>query len=206
MSIYSLCSLACDKLIKGQARAPHLPFFTELDVVNEASKLAEEEWTSADYRKALRRAQDAIGTKWRERKLYRYGPVIPPGVTEYDYARIATKIVYASVENAPEFLRTPNGDFPRFRIMDDPIKRQGRRMGTNRDDLKQWDDQDIRATGAVRVDRPVQPGTFPMPPHITHDEQVRALLRQVEDLTGRVDSLEAREKKRAKLLQEAGVA
>lgn len=132
-SIYKQCSEAASKLIEAPPEA-HGGVFTEIDVVQRASK---PEWSKDDYKEAHRQANQVLGTRYRERKLCRFGPVeLPDGVK--DYGRIASKIVYANAEGGPQEWETPNGTFPRLMIEGDDIGRQGRRFGTERTDLVAW--------------------------------------------------------------------
>ena len=122
-SIYKQCSRAVSDLMEGS------DVFSEIDVVQLAST---PEWSVEDYKDAGRQANQVLGTRYRERKLCRFGPIdLPEGV---DYARIASKIAYASVSACLESWDTPNGTFPKLMLEDDEIGHQGRRLGTNRDD------------------------------------------------------------------------
>lgn len=145
MSLYSLCSRVCDELI-AEAQV-----FTEADVVIRALV----RMPDASPKELSRYANQVVGTQFRSRKLCRYGPVEVPGLTEPDYARIAAKIAYASADDGPESFQgpkmpdgsvqaCPNGRFDRLMIENDPITRQGRRIGSNRDDLVAWCEQDIK--------------------------------------------------------------
>lgn len=244
-SLYSLCSTACDRLIDGNLGDPSIPltddypFFTEIDVVTLAGRMHHrktgEAWNATDLNRAFRKAADVMGTKWRERKLYRYGPVRPPGVAEDDYARIGSKIVYSSIKDGPTQFVTPNGIFERFSIERDPLRRQGRRMGTNRSDSKPWSEQNIhvRPLRAASSDTRVVPrSTSPTVRVSTADmdklrnrvieeaaqsgptEAVLLLLAwcddlhlKMEDLNHRLSKVERREREAAqKTLQEAGAA
>lgn len=155
MAIYHLCSQALKSLMEDPPT--DLPFyqenpgvFTEIDIVNRAQNLARAEWGSdpAIFRQAMRNANQVAGTFWREMKVARYGPVELPDRSQ-DYARAASKIVYAHPELGPEWLKTPNGTFKRMMVWEDTIGRQGRKIGTNRDDTKPWDEQEITKTKAV---------------------------------------------------------
>lgn len=139
MSIYSRCSEAAHKLMQNPPEE-HGGVFTEIDVVRLA---ATSNWSTTNYKEALRHANQVVGTLYRARKLARFGPVtLPSG--DPDYARIASKVVYASATDGPKSWKTPNGTFKRLMIEDDKIGRQGRRRGTNRNDLAPWDEQEIR--------------------------------------------------------------
>lgn len=150
MSIYSQCSEAAAKLMKNPPKDQG-GVFTEIDVVRLAGSSG---WSTENYKEALRHANQVVGTNYRARKLCRYGPVELPDGTK-DYARIASKIVYADAENGPDVWKTPNGNFPKLMIHDDEIGRQGRRHNTNRNDLASWDEQDIKA---IKVKEPVIKG------------------------------------------------
>lgn len=132
-SIYKQCSEAASKLIADPPEA-HNGVFTEIDVVQRASK---PEWSQSDYKEAHRQANQVLGTRYRERKLCRFGPVVLPDGVQ-DYGRIASKIVYANAEEGPQAWETPNGTFQRLMIEGDDIGRQGRRFGTERTDLVAW--------------------------------------------------------------------
>jgi len=132
MSIYKQCSKAASKLTEDPSKA-HGGVFTEIDVVQRASK---PEWSQEDYKEAHRQANQVLGTRYRERKVCRFGPVTLPDGNN-DYGRIASKIVYAAADG-PESWETPNGSFLRMMIEGDEIGRQGRRFGTERTDLVGW--------------------------------------------------------------------
>lgn len=154
MSLYHQCSQAVSDLI---ANPPDdLPFtnvFTEIDVVNRTQSLGSD-WGNdpTRFRAAMRTANAVVGTKYRERKLCRYGPVtLPDG--NLDYTRLASKIVYADAELGPAKLETPNGNFRKMMIEDDPITKQGRKFSSNRDDSKKWDEQDVVVRKEVSKDK-----------------------------------------------------
>lgn len=170
-SIYKQCSEAASKLIEDPPKV-HGGVFTEIDVVQRASK---PEWSQDDYKEAHRQANQVLGTRYRERKLCRFGPVeLPDG--NKDYGRIASKIVYANADNGPEAWETPNGTFQRLMIEGDDIGRQGRRFGTDRTDLVAWGDG--------------------------HTAPADDLQRRVERLEKRIQWLESIEHKRKKVYSE----
>jgi hypothetical protein len=145
MSLYKQCSEAASNLMAN----PPEEFggvFSEIDVVNAAASRG---WSGDNYKEALRHANQVLGTLYRSRKLARYGPVTLPN-GNLDYGRIASKIVYAAAETGPEKWKTPNGTFARLMIEDDDFGRQGRRYGTNRNDLAPWDAQDIHSQGTEK--------------------------------------------------------
>lgn len=131
--IYAACAEAADRLLETPPD-DHGGVFTELDVIAQAST---PEWSPSDYQAAMRQASQVCGLLFRSRRLCRYGPVQFDGTR--DYARIATKIVYGNPESGPKVFKTPNGSFKRIMIEDDDLGHQGRRAGTNRDDLVPWD-------------------------------------------------------------------
>lgn len=133
MSIYKQCSEAALQLMINPPEA-HGGVFTEIDVVQRASR---PEWSREDYKEAHRQANQVLGTRYRERKLCRFGPVeLPDG--NKDYGRIASRIVYANAQDGPREWETPNGVFRRLMVENDKIGRQGRRFGTERTDLVDW--------------------------------------------------------------------
>lgn len=137
-ALYSACSEAVRGLIEHPPQV-HEGTFTELDVVTLASS---PDWTPEDWKQAMRQASQVCGLMFRTRRLSRYGPVRLADGTE-DYVRIATKIAYADPLEGPANLETPNGSFPRMMIEDDGLGHQGRRRGTNRNDLEPWESQRI---------------------------------------------------------------
>lgn len=142
MSVYRQCSEAAAKLMENGE------IFTEIDVVRLAG--TNHDWATETYTEALRDANQVVGTLYRNRKVCRFGPVeLPNG--ERDYARIASKIVYAPSDKGIVVWETPNGDFPALMVHEDEIGRQGRRKQANRSDLVKWDDQAI-ATDPVDED------------------------------------------------------
>lgn len=146
MSIYTRCMEAAEALLEDPSLAGGDPpgLFTELDVITHASA-SDGPWTNERYRFAMREVNQVMGLLFREGRAVRFGPVQIPDVPEPDYLRIASKIVYAH-PRGPERVETPNGTFERLIATNgkDPLAKQGRRLGTNRDDLQPWDQQDIK--------------------------------------------------------------
>lgn len=148
-SIYKECREAARKLLSGDAKPSSYgidaPVFTELDVVIVAARQAGT-WDEETFQKAQREASNAMGQFFRDAWAVRYGPVQVPGVNEPDYMRVASRILYAPLEG-PATITTVNGTFASFTVDEDPITRQGRRLGANRDDTVPWDEQDILSLG-----------------------------------------------------------
>lgn len=111
--------------------------FTEIEIVLKAERL---EWSDEDWKTAQRAANNLCGTRFRARKLCRYGPVDPPDGPQ-DYARIASKIVYADARTGPDYWETPNGRFPKLMFENELMRGPGRKSGVNRNDLVSWDEQ-----------------------------------------------------------------
>lgn len=131
-SVYKQCSQALrETLEEGRP-------FTELDIVNRASAV---EWNKARWKQALTSANQLLNAQYRAGKLVRFGPVKYQG--ELDYARIGTKIVYAGLDATS--LKTPNGTFSTLTHDQDQISAPGRRVGTNRDDMVVWSEQEDTA-------------------------------------------------------------
>jgi hypothetical protein len=142
ISLYRRCADAAKQLMENPPE-DYGGVFTEIDVVNEASL---QSWSNRMFKQALAHANQVCGTLYRERKLCRYGPVeLPTG--HKDYGRIASKIVYAAADTGPAKWDTPNGKFPKLMIENDQLKAQGRKYGTNRNDLEPWENQEIKKTG-----------------------------------------------------------
>lgn len=156
MSIQAECREAMNQLAEGGA------VFTEIDVANTA---ASSEWSSSHFEQAVKHAYNVLQGDFKKGRLIRYGPVTFRG--KQDYARRATKIVYADAEKGPETFDTPNGDFPRLFAETDILNRAGRRVGTGRDDTKPWDDQTIGRASSMKG-----PPVDPAP-----------LLKRIEELT-----------------------
>lgn len=164
MSLGQQISEAIDKLVKNP---PNNGIFTEIDVL---ARIASNDWDEDDLKKATRQVNEVLGRRYRARKLCRFGPVELPDEKK-DYGRIATKIAYAEPDSGPRIWDTPNGTFPRMMIEDDTLGSQGRRYGTNRNDLAPWDDQ--------QIDR--QRRSLPDPTVQRLQAQVRELESALED-------------------------
>lgn len=172
--VYGQCASAVRKLI-AEPPSEHGGVFTELDVVALAGT---SEWSQDDYESAMRHANQVVGTYYRSRKLCRYGPVtLPTG--DIDYARIASKIVYADAASGPQTWTTPNGTWPRMMFEDDPITKQGRRAGTVRNDLVPWNQGD----------------PAPAPSETHPPDVVLAELRELRERVSRLESIEAKRRK-----------
>lgn len=156
MSIQAECREAMNQLAESGA------VFTEIDVANTASSQA---WSGDHFEQAVKHAYNVLQGDFKKGRLVRYGPVNFRG--KEDYARRATKIVYADAEKGPEIFDTPNGRFPRLFAESDTLNRAGRRVGTGRDDTKPWDAQTIGKGGSMKGP-PVDPGP---------------LLKRIEELT-----------------------
>lgn len=139
MSIYADCADAARWLLvdPGLHSSSHPGFFTELDVI----ALASSDYTDGQVRLALRECSTMLTKLYKRGEAVRFGPVTIPGL-DPDYARIATKIVYASPEG-PAVFETPNGNFLRLTAETDDELRPGRKFGTIRDDRIRWSKQDI---------------------------------------------------------------
>lgn len=187
-SVYRQCSAAIDRLVEEPPKQ-HGGVFTEIDVQIAA---ASDDWKPAEYSTALHDSNELCGTRFRHRKLCRYGPVvIGTGQDRIeDYARIAGKIVYADAETGPTVWKTPNGEFQRMMVEDDHLSRQGRRSGTNRNDAEPWKDQSL----ASPPRKPIKRRRIK-----TKDLD---LTRLVIDLAERVESLEEDEKQWKKFVAE----
>lgn len=146
-SIYAECMDAARRLLDGTEQPSEygVPgIFTRLDVIFAAARRAGG-WQEAQMKIAQTEASNALGNLFRNKRgvvIVRYGPVQIPGVEEPDYLRVDSEVIYAH-PNGPESITTPNGTFPQIIPTDDPVTRQGRRLGTNRSDLKPWAEQDI---------------------------------------------------------------
>lgn len=200
MSLYRECSQAVERLMEHPP-AKHGGVFTEIDVT---AKAATREWSNDNLEEAMRHANQVCGTKYRERKLCRYGPVVLPDGTE-DYARIASKIVYADADTGPDEWETPNGVFPKMMIEEDPLTAQGRRRGTVRNDLVAWDDQTHTArplSREARLKQELEAAKRQVARSQAELDRLREihangdLLETVENLTQRVRILEERDRKR----------
>lgn len=220
-SIYRECSHAVESLMESPP-AQHGGVFTEIDVV---AKAATKDWKKApatknkeardDFKEGMKHANQVCGIRFRERKLCRYGPVTLPDGSQ-DYVRIASKIVYADAENGPAVFETPNGSFPRLMIHNDPLKAQGRRRGTVRNDLVSWKEQDLpEPSGAIDVTELGDLRTQ-LQAAIARAERAEAeaarlrslsanghkpadVVAKVEELEERLAKLEARDRKRAEI-------
>lgn len=127
MSIQAECREAMNRLAdQGQV-------FTEIDVANEARRTG---WATSHLERAMKDAYNVLAGDYKKGKLVRYGPVTFMG--NEDYARRATKIVYADAAKGPDVWETPNGAFPRLFADNDALARAGRKVGTDRDDTKPW--------------------------------------------------------------------
>lgn len=127
MSIQAECREAMNRLA-DQGRV-----FTEIDVANEARRTG---WATSHLERAMKDAYNVLAGDYKKGKLVRYGPVTFLG--NEDYARRATKIVYADAVKGPDVWETPNGKFPRLFAEQDGLARAGRKVGTDRDDTKPW--------------------------------------------------------------------
>lgn len=197
MSLYRQCSEAAVKLMAN----PPTEFggvFSEIDVVNLA---ATRSWKKSDWPEAMRHANQVLGTAYRGRKLARYGPLVLPDGNR-DYGRIAAKIVYAAAETGPEVWDTPNGRFPRLMIEDDDIGRQGRRFGTNRNDLVPWETQNLheaQPAGDKERIKELEAETERLRSHAAngngHDEdRILALYTELEERVSKIEEIEAARK------------
>lgn len=144
MSIYTLCGEAARMLLDDPELRPLTRFsnvFTEEDVIALAAKRAGH-WEDDDFKEAFKQASASVAALWRGQNACRYGPVDLPGLELPDYMRIGAKIAYGNPDG-PELLQTPNGTFRRLMIFNDPLAdRQGRRLGTKRDDTSPWEEQE----------------------------------------------------------------
>jgi hypothetical protein len=127
MSIQTECREAMTRLARQGG------IFTEIDVANEARK---SEWSGTLLERALKDSHRICASEYKKGVLVRFGPVEFKG--HQDYARKATKIVYAHAQNGPQAWDTPNGKFPRLLARNDSLARAGRKVGTDRDDTKPW--------------------------------------------------------------------
>lgn len=146
MSIYTECgaaarSLLADPGLRPSNRGP-VGIFTEQDVIYLAARAHIGGYDESDMIVATREASQIMGTLFRNQQVVRFGPVQIPGLALKDYLRLSTKIVYTGLDG-PTRLETPNGVFEAFLSDDDTIIKQGRRLGTNRDDFLSWDEQEI---------------------------------------------------------------
>jgi hypothetical protein len=132
MSIQSQCREAMNSLAKRDS------VFTEIDVVNEASK--GRGWTDKLFREATEKAYIVLQSEYKKGTLHRFGPVQYQGHS--DYARRGTKIVYAGPAG-PKAWETPNGVFQALRADHDALLVPGRRPVhlTNRDDSRPWSEK-----------------------------------------------------------------
>lgn len=189
-SPYKRCAAAIQRLVADPPK-DHGGIFTEIDVISEA---ATPDWGKKEYDKAMHQANEACGKRYRDGKLCRYGPVkIGRGSNAIeDYARIAGKIVYADAATGPKEWKTPNGTFKKLMAEDDHMSRQGRNGGANRNDAEPWDQQAGLAAKPRRRRKEIV--------HAAKDRDVMQialkLTKTVEELQGRVDTLEAREERR----------
>lgn len=202
MSLYRECSKAVDRLM-SEPPAQHGGVFTEIDVVAKAATRA---WTNDNFTEAQRHANQVCGTKYRERKLCRYGPITLPDGTQ-DYARIASKIVYADAATGPDEWVTPNGAFPKLMIEDDPLVAQGRRRGTTRNDLVLWRDEEApmpENVAELRKRIRELEDSLALASRRAEAAERRAngnpdMARMIEDLQTRVEILEQRDRMRAEI-------
>jgi hypothetical protein len=172
MSIQAQCREAMNTL------ATEGGVFTEIDVVNHASQ--GKGWTEKLFREAADRAYSVLQSAYKNGHLVRFGPVEYRGTP--DYARKATKIVYADPERGPRAWETPNGTFPRILAPEgDPLSAPGRKSNevVGRDDTRPWDEQrkPIRARHLRSVATPDGSGP-PIDP--------QPLLRRIEQLEAEV--------------------
>lgn len=165
MSIQAECREAMNRL------ADRGVIFTEIDVANEAST---ESWSSKNFEAAVRHAYNVLQGDYKLGRLVRYGPVKFNGVG--DYARRATKIVYAHPQKGPRNFETPNGRFPRLLASQDSMMTAGRRTGTNRDDTKPWSAQNVSTKKVGLKGPPVD--TAPLLRRIQELERENAALRK----------------------------
>lgn len=178
MSIYTDCSKAARELLdEGEP-------FTEIDVVRTAGTNG---WSSANFKAALRDANQVMGSLYRGHRVARYGPVNLPDGTR-DYVRMASKVVYVNPETGPKLYQTPNGDFPMLMSSDDNINSPGRRKNTNRNDLDKWASQDI-SSYEVTILEDLSLGGAPAPVRPQSEPSVR-IERLEADLAGALRRLE----------------
>lgn len=139
MSIFSDCYEATRWLLADEDlhSFKHPGFFTELDVI----ALASDGYTELQMRRALTECSTMLTKLYGRGGIARFGPVLIPGLPP-DYARIASKIVYAHPEG-PAVFETPNGNFKRLMAATDTAQRVGKRHGTNRDDRFPWSEQNM---------------------------------------------------------------
>lgn len=149
MSIQAECRAAMNRLA-DQGRV-----FTEIDVANEARSSG---WSSTNLERALKDAYNVLAGDYKKGRLVRYGPVTFKG--HQDYARRATKIVYADADKGPRTFDTPNGSFARLFSADDTLARAGRKVGTDRDDTKPWSVQSPVRKVAEAKGPPIDPAPF----------------------------------------------
>lgn len=212
MTIYQQCSEAVTKLMENPP-ADHSGVFTEIDVVTLAGRA---DWSEDDYQEALRHANQVVGTQYRARKLCRYGPVtFPDG--EKDYARIASKIVYAPADTGSKTWRTPNGTFKKLMMEDDNFGRQGRRRYTNRSDIVKWADQGIDVKAGKPYEKRIKQLERDLEAERERVAELESALRQssvggeveerlravIEDFEARLARLEERERQRENVYAQA---
>lgn len=154
-SIFTECSNAARHLLEHPEEAINAGqfgrnrgLFTDLDVILAAAGVSGP-WTEGQMKVAQREASQVMGGLFRSRKVVRYGPVMAIG--DPDYVRLASRIVYASADNGPSEIRTPNGIFPSMFVHQDHIGRPGRRNGTARNDFEKWSDQFIDTITPVTI-------------------------------------------------------
>lgn len=149
MSIQSQCREAMNTLAKRGT------VFTEIDVVNEASR--NRGWTDKLFREATEKAYIVLQGAYKKGELVRFGPVSYDG--QKDYARRGTKIVYAG-PFGPKAWETPNGVFQALHADHDRLLTPGRRPVhlTSRDDSRPWGEQKVQAKPQERHLRPVPGG------------------------------------------------
>lgn len=138
-SYYRDCAQAIRELIADETEhaRDHRGFFTDLDVAVLASEIAGG-YNESQMQAVLTEANLALAKFYRSERVARFGPVHLPGIPQPDYARIATRIVYASA-NGPAKFETVNGNFKRLMHSKDKMTRRGRRGDiVNRDDREPW--------------------------------------------------------------------
>ncbi len=179
MSIQTQCREAMTAL------AAEGGLFTEIDVVNKASH--GKGWTEKLFREAMDRAYAVLQQAYKGGNLVRFGPVTYHKTP--DYARKATKIIYADAKLGPKVWDTPNGQFPALEFASDPLAGTGRKSRDvlNRDDSTPWDSQKPQ-TGSQRHLRPVEDTPKGSGPPI----DTRPLERRIQELERERDEWKAK--------------
>lgn len=146
-SIYTQCSIAARRL------ATEDDPFDESSVVRAA---ADAEWAEEDFAEADRHAPQVLASLYRNSKLVRFGPVSPeqaPLTGEHDYVRRDGKLLYGNLAAwEGKKLETPNGEFEPISYSHDPLKKNGRRKTSERDDFLPWAEQVPRSPDDGRAD------------------------------------------------------